>query len=246
MVKTVVKKIFNQLGYEVINKKAPAQLYYDLDREFHDRYELAQEKCQMAGTDNALRRQRHYTLSYLLKNAPLASGDVCELGCWRGLSACQIAHHLRAADAKIAFHIFDSFEGLSPFEAADIPEGGEDGLEARRKQFACSLATVQDNLKEFPFIRYYKGWIPNRFSEVKDRPFSFVHIDVDMYQPIADSFRFFYPRLVKQGIMVFDDYGYTQFPGAKKAVDECLEEFHYPFFVPLPSGQAFLIKGLKD
>ena len=74
MVKTVVKKIFNQLGYEVINKKAPAQLYYDLDREFHDRYELAQEKCQMAGTDNALRRQRHYTLSYLFKERALGLG----------------------------------------------------------------------------------------------------------------------------------------------------------------------------
>jgi len=43
--------------------------------------------------------------------------------------------------------------------------------------------------------------------------------------------------------MVFDDYGSTMFPGAKKAVDQCLEKFNNPFFLPLPSGQAFLIKG---
>lgn len=43
--------------------------------------------------------------------------------------------------------------------------------------------------------------------------------------------------------MVFDDYGYTQFPGAKKAVDECRQHFGDPFFIALPSGQAFLIKS---
>ena len=42
--------------------------------------------------------------------------------------------------------------------------------------------------------------------------------------------------------MIFDDYGCMQFPGAKKAIDECLREFDDPFFVLLPSGQAFLIK----
>jgi len=242
MVKTLVKKVFNQLGYELRNTKAPAQVHYEVDRDFHNLYELAQEKCQMKETDNVLRRQRHYTLNYLLKNAPFSDGDVCELGCWRGLSAYQIATRLRNLKATSVFHIFDSFEGLSVFEVEDIPKnGGEDKLEARRKQFACSQDMVEQNLKEFSFIKYYKGWIPTRFSEVKDRQFSFVHIDVDMYQPIADSFRFFYPRLVKGGIMVFDDYGYLTFPGAKKAVDECLSEFNPSFFLPLPSGQAFLI-----
>ena len=79
-----------------------------------------------------------------------------------------------------------------------------------------ALETVQTNLKQFGFIRYYKGWIPDRLDEVKERTFSFVHIDVDLYQPTFDSFKFFYPRLLKNGIMVFDDYGCMRFPGAKK------------------------------
>lgn len=246
MVKALVKKIFNQFGYEITNEKAQRrQLYYDLDTEFHNLYDLAQKKCQMAGTDNTLRRQRHYTLCYLLRNAPLATGDVCELGCWRGLSAYQIANHLGLSGGKTVFHIFDSFEGLSPFEKEDAPcfNAGDARLQERRKQFACSLETVQENLQEFLFIQYYQGWIPTRFPDVQNHQFSFVHIDVDMYQPIIDSFRFFYPRLVEGGIMVFDDYGYTQFPGAKKAVDEYLAEIPHPFFLPLPSGQAFVIKN---
>jgi len=35
------------------------------------------------------------------------------------------------------------------------------------------------------------------------------------------------------------------FPGAKKSVDECLEKYPDACFVPLPSGQAFLIKGVR-
>ena len=42
--------------------------------------------------------------------------------------------------------------------------------------------------------------------------------------------------------MVFDDYGFKSFPGAKQAVDELLSELDNPLFMPLPSGQAFLVK----
>ena len=64
---------------------------------------------------------------------------------------------------------------------------------------------------------------------------------MDLYQPIKDSLDFFYDRTLKNGIIVFDDYGYISFPGAKKAVDDFLKE-KKDFFLPLPSGQAFLIK----
>ena len=246
MVKTLVKGMIDKLGFELVNKSKVPQLHFLSDRQFQDLYAQAQERTQMAATDNPLRRQRHYTLNHLLWNAPISGGEACELGCWRGLSAYQIATHLRSLGGRTLFHIFDSFEGLSEYQPVDMPQGLKEDLPARRKQFACSLETVQQNLKEFPFIRYYKGWIPQRFAEVQDKSFSFVHIDVDLYQPIRDSFQFFYPRLITGGIMVFDDYGYAQFPGAKKAVDECLKECGGAFFLPLPSGQAFLIKGLKN
>lgn len=69
-----------------------------------------------------------------------------------------------------------------------------------------------------------------------------MYIDVDLYQPILDSLKFFYKRMIPGGIMVFDDYGFTFFPGAKKAVDEFMSDKD-DFFIALPSGQAFLIKN---
>ena len=197
----------------------------------------------MESTDNALRRQRHYTLNHLAQHAlSNLDGDICEAGCWRGLSTYQIAQRIRDAGKNVTFHVFDSFEGLSDYQNEDKTSGVDLPYEHIRKALACPLDTVKENLADFDFIKFYQGWIPERFPEVSTTRFSFVHIDVDMYQPIRDSFAFFYPRLVGHGIMVFDDYGAPSFPGAKQAIDEKLVEFDHPFFVPLPSGQAFLIK----
>ena len=242
MPKRVIKKILNNFGYE-IGRKETVDTFFQMDPLFNSLYKEAQTKTQMESSDNILRRQRHYVLNYLLRNGDLENGDVCEVGCWRGLSAYQIATYLKTQDIDVVFHIFDSFEGLSEIESVDRFENEKQDLKSIREQFACSLEKVQENMKEFNFIKYYKGWVPERFPEVKDKRFSLVHIDVDLYQPTYDSFRFFYPRLIKNGLMVFDDYGCIHFPGAKRAIDQCVAMLDHPFFIPLPSGQAFLIKN---
>ena len=251
MIKKILKDALGEIGFEIRRKyKSPRlcwpdnlhtpQVFFECDEKFHELYDHAQIRTQMVNTDNPLRRQRHYMLNKLLLQSDFSRGDVCEAGCWRGLSGYQIAHHIMYEN--VSFHIFDSFEGLSEIEKVDkqLNRTGDDN--SVRAQFRCSLEVVQENLKKYDFIKYYEGWIPERFHEVKDQTFSFVHIDVDLYQPTYDSVTFFYPRLATNGIMVFDDYGCMQFPGAKKAIDKCLKEFDYPFFIPLPSGQAFLIK----
>jgi O-methyltransferase len=100
---------------------------------------------------------------------------------------------------------------------------------------------VQRNLAEFPSVQYHAGWIPDRFGEVADKSFCFVHVDVDLYQPTLDSLRFFYPRLVARGMLVCDDYGYVNCPGAKQACDEFVAAIPEPL-IHLPTGQAVIVK----
>lgn len=241
-IKKFIKKCFNIVGIEIsLKPKVPPQ-FYQIDADFNQLYKHAQEKTQMTTTDNPSRRERHYTLTQLIKKVNLNDANVVECGCWRGLSAYQLSSIIKEKDFKNTFYIFDSFEGLSKFEDEDKPLGGLKDEESRRQEFACGEDIVKNNLNEFDFINYKKGWIPTRFDEVKDCKFSFVHIDVDMYQPITDSFEFFYERMIPGGIIVFDDYGFTCFPGAKKAVDEFMED-KKDFFISLPSGQAYMVKA---
>lgn len=246
LLKKLAHSLFDKLGLTITRKgeeeTVVPRTYFETDPTFHPLYKLAQEKTQMTSTDDILRRQRQYTLCYLLQNIEINEGDICELGCWRGLSTYQISSHLKSRNFQNDFCLFDSFEGLSEADEIDKRADLDIDYDKKRKLFECSEEIVKENLKEFGFIKYFKGWVPDRFEEVKDKKFSFVHVDLDLYQPIKDSIEFFYPRLKSGGIMVFDDYGCATFPGAKAAVDESLKEMDDLFFLPLPSGQAFFIK----
>ena len=62
------------------------------------------------------------------------------------------------------------------------------------------------------------------FSSYPEHKYSFVHIDVDLYEPTYESLKYFAPRMSCHGIIVCDDYGYSMFPGSTRAVELFLEE----------------------
>jgi O-methyltransferase len=210
-------------------------------------YENSMRATGMEWADNFSKRCRFYSLCQVLEAtlSRCGDGDVIECGCWRGHSAHMTATILMVRGFAGTFHIFDSFEGLSTLNPEDKDERfnlSAADLQMRQNILACPEETVLANLADFPFVRTYKGWIPTRFPDVASRACQFVHIDVDLYEPIRDSIDFFYPRLVPSGAMVFDDYGQTQFPGAKRAIDEAVARFNPSFFYQVPTGGAFLIR----
>ena len=56
-------------------------------------------------------------------------------------------------------------------------------------------------------------------SQLNNAKFSFVHLDVDLYESTKESINFFSPRMIRGGIIVVHDYGCSR--GVRKAVDEC-------------------------
>lgn len=209
-------------------------------------YERSMRATGMEWSDNFSKRCRYFSLCQILETVLSrgVSGHIAECGCWRGHSAHMISSILRDHDFKERLHIFDSFEGLSGLTELDRNERVElspEQIKAQAQFFACDEGVVRANLAEFPFVETYKGWIPTRFPEVERLRFSFVHIDVDLYEPYRDAITFFYPRMAKGGAIVFDDYGLSQFPGAQTAVDEAVRKFNPSFFYRVPTGGAFLL-----
>ena len=47
-----------------------------------------------------------------------------------------------------------------------------------------------------------------------------VHLDVKLYKSYRDCLKFFYPRLVRGGIIILNDYLSIKSKGCKKAVDD--------------------------
>lgn len=140
----------------------------------------------------------------------LPEGDYVECGVYRGGTAMIIAGNMNPSSKLF---LFDSFEGhAEPTEfdnAKTHPKGNYADTSIAVARACCPNAEV------------YAGFIPSQFHHVADRKFRFVNIDVDHYLPTRASIEFFLPRLVKGGIMRFDDLcDPLGCPGAVKAVNE--------------------------
>ena|SRR5579862_3694902 len=183
---------------------------------------------------------RRWMIDQLMRLVDTISGDTAECGAYRGLGSYIICcRNSQSATPGRLHHVFDSFSGLSQ------PDDSKDGSYWQAGDLSVDEQSFRDNLKDFESsIRVYKGWIPARFSEVADRTFSFVHIDVDLYEPTRDSIAFFYERMSPGGIILCDDYGFSTCPGATLAVDAFLEDKPEKM-IALASGSGFLIRGLR-
>lgn len=200
------------------------------DKQFRDNFNLV-------SPESTLSIERKYNLRELLKLSTNVSGDIAECGTYKGASAYFMAKHIIDNDLKKSLYLFDSFKGLS--KPGDMD--GEYWEDSEMSSGTETLKTHLSTLQITEFITIMDGWIPTRFYEVNDRKFSFVHIDVDLYQPTKDSIEFFYPLVSAGGLMVFDDYGFETCPGATKSIEEFMASKPEPI-INMASGGAYIIK----
>jgi len=219
--------------------------YFTVDNKRLNLYYEGIKAANGEKTDNLLKKLRHFSLMQMVEHIrdKNISGHFAECGVWKGHSAYLIASIIQN-EFNDSFHIFDSFEGgLSDKVDKDLVEGQSDNeIKEEKLIFSSNLQDVKRTLNNFQFIKYHPGWIPETFHEVSEINFSFVHIDVDLYQPTKDSLEFFYERLNNGGVIICDDYGLNQFPGAKSAVDEFISNNKYSFFYEVPYGSCIIIK----
>ena len=192
----------------------------------------------LAGGPVIVTPDRCYMLHQFAVRAARLDGDMAECGVFTGGSAHLLAETLRASGARPTLHLFDSFKGM-PSSSDPKRDGYAPGELAN-----TSAERVQQRLRAYDFVRFHVGFVPETFSELDpNSPFSFVHADLDIYPSTLDCCKFFWPRLVRGGVIVFDDYGF--FPlraAARAAVDHFFaDQIEKP--IVFPTGQAIVLKG---
>lgn len=114
-------------------------------------------------------------------------GDLAEVGVAFGASAKIISTFA----PNRTLHLFDTFEGL--------PEPTpRDSQKYKTGQYSCSLKSVQQYLADMN-VEFHKGLFPLTAEAVADKLFSFVHLDMDLYEGTLAALQFFYPRLSPGG-----------------------------------------------
>lgn len=139
-------------------------------------------------------------------------GSIMEVGVFLGGSAVYLVDAF--PDRKI--FLVDTFTGM-PFC------GKEDGPYHPVGAFKTNVADVIALFAENQNVKILQGIFPEAFAEeLKDERFAVVHLDVDQYKSYKESLDFVYPRIVKDGMIIFDDYKCSATPGATIAINEFL------------------------
>lgn len=164
-------------------------------------------------------------------------GCVAELGVFQG----EFAKYINQSFYDRDFYLFDTFEG---FDERDIMnEQAKDFSDAQVGEFKdTSIDTVLNKMvsRERCFIR--KGYFPQTAANLEEK-FVFVSIDVDLYSPILEGLRYFYPRMQEGGYIFVHDYNSSRFSGVKSAIRDFSKEYNIKY-VPISDmcGSAVIVK----
>ncbi|QXE20765.1 TylF/MycF family methyltransferase [Clostridium sp. 001] len=164
-------------------------------------------------------------------------GDVAELGVYKGKFAAEI----NALFPKRNIYLFDTFEGFDERDI-EIEKKNEFSRSEIGKFNDTSIDMVSSRLPYKEQAIFKNGYFPDTAHGI-DVNFAVVSLDADLYQPIYEGLKFFYPRMSVGGYMIIHDYNNTQFSGVREAVQQfCREE--NVFVVPICDlhGTAVIVK----
>lgn len=167
-----------------------------------------------------------------LLDAERAASPLCpamaELGVYQG----ETARKLNALFPALPLYLFDTFQG---FDHRDLElEHSKQYSHPRDGEFAdTSEAAVLGSLPfpEKAIIR--KGYFPDTAAGLTEHKYLLVSLDADLYAPTLAGLRYFYPRLMRSGIILLHDYNNLRFFGVRQALADFEAECGPVSLIPL-------------
>lgn len=194
----------------------------------------------------------YQAVRYISRNK--IAGDIVECGVWRGgCMALMLSALVDMGDTSRNVYLYDTFEGMPPPTKED--KHAYDGKAAneiykeyqgRAEKWAYgSLDDVQDviALTKYPLdkIQFVRGKVEDTIPETIPQNISLLRLDTDWYASTKHEMEHLYPRLVKGGVLIVDDYGV--WTGSGQAVDEYFQKEKAPcFFFDESSGAVNAVK----
>lgn len=189
----------------------------ELRREGRDWPVEAETMIGLARLDNLERCIR----DVLEKRVP---GDLIETGVWRGGAAIFMRAMLEVAgDVTRTVWAADSFEGLPKPDPVRYP-ADEGDIHWAQPPLAVSLDEVKGNFARYGLlddqVQFLAGWFRDTLPNAPIEQLAVLRLDGDMYESTAVALESLYPKLSPGGYLIVDDYGNTQIPGCRQAVDD--------------------------
>ena len=141
--------------------------------------------------------------------------------------------------------MFDTFEGFDQKdELIEVQNSfvSQKRMEQLNADFTTtSVDLVMSKMKHPEKIELHKGYFPDTIP-AEEKTFAFVSLDADLYQPIFEGLKYFYPRLSTGGYIMLHDYNdiHCRY-GIHQAVENFEKEFGHIAKIPLVDRWGSLV-----
>ena len=157
-------------------------------------------------------------------------GAIVECGVFKGASLVRFAGFRDLfgnaySNKIIGFDIFGefpetNFEDDKKYRSNFINAAGASSISVEQLKTVLTQKGIDKN------VELVSGDILKTVPEyVKNNPhlkIALLNLDTDVYEPAVTILEHFYPRIVRGGVLILDDYG--TFPGETKAVDDYFKD----------------------
>jgi hypothetical protein len=167
----------------------------------------------------------HYELYKSIIDLP---GHIVECGVFKGASLIRFATFRELYENPFSRKIigFDAFGKFPEYEDIDdkkfiekfVEEAGDGIPIVELKEILSNKAFTNYELVQGDILKT----IPKYISDHHELKIALLHIDVDVYHPTLVILQNLYDKVVKNGLIIFDDFGTVA--GETKAIDEFFKD----------------------
>lgn len=205
---------------------------WNVDQPFMDAYEKMKEATLVD-------IYRCYELWKLTEQtSKLKEGAILEVGVWRGGTGALMAKSAELNGITEKIYLCDTFRGVVKTSGQDSAYSDGEHSDATREGVE-KLFRDEFHLDNYEIL---EGVFPEETGDqVEKLKFRLCHIDVDVYQSSKDTVEWIWERLVPNGVIVFDDYGYVRTDGITRHVNEMMNDKD-KFVLYNLNGHAVIVK----
>ena len=171
-------------------------------------------------------------------------GDVAEAGVFAGDFAWIINTYFHDKN----LYLYDTFSG---FDMRDLKDSIDrsymteaeisvwDYFHLKNYTPEQQIELVKSKMPHPDKCFFRKGFFPDSANNDTEKTFAFVSIDLDLYQPVLEALKFFYPRLESEGYIFLHDY--SGIPGIKDAIEQAEITLGYLPKVPISDRYGTIV-----
>jgi hypothetical protein len=212
--KTLVKRLFWSVGFKI-------------SRRDHLEEQIPSDYLRSPFLPCIYRQSvgRLFYFRHMMERVNDVPGDIVECGVSTGHGILYWALLCELMTTNRMIWGFDSFSGFPVSTEADRKANGS--FQKQQYDYASPpeivLKVLNDGRVSAEFVRESVRLVRGYFEETLhqyDGEIALLHLDCDLYESYTTCLNALYPKVRGGGVIMFDEYEDSNFPGAKRAIDE--------------------------